>query len=208
LRKNEIKAGVIYAYNENRRPWRYSAVMILDVVTLYHNRRYKPNGLEQAHPSTRPSRGAHYGQSATGYLAVHGPADELAQVDPEKVYAEFLETGRHPEGYESLTLYSGGSTPSMPAGTQIRLLTSLAYLHGGYHEKVTELAELEKARVKALQEKAREAQERERRWADVLSALHDAGLASARTDVHNWHIQVNLDDAERLVKQLRGEATT
>jgi hypothetical protein len=172
MRKQDIKAGGVYAYAEARdlhyrTPW---PVLILDTGKLYRTK-VRQSGLEVSGQSRPRGYGdLVFASSKHGYLAVHL---RFTLEDPEweaklaKVRAEASVAGALARGEGDL-----------PGGLgSYKLVTSLAYLHGDYGQVFKEQAEAEAQSAAARQAKAAEDAARLARVLGLWDRLEALGVA-------------------------------
>jgi len=208
MKKNEIKPGVIYAYQRSREYGSPEPVVFLDIpsegvlhrTASDYKKADEPAFLKAAAGSKPQASRGSYSRSSVGYAAVflsnsfsQADADPADLLKPTVADFEKCTSGYAPAGFD---------------GLKFALVTSLTYITGEYDEKLAE----DKAQREADRD-ARRRDQAERDAADARAA--SIGSALARLDVEasldrsaSGYLKITLDDAEKLLALLEAANVT
>ena len=212
MRKNDIKPGVIYAYQRGRGDWDTPSPIVFLTApadgTLYRSSgtysRPGAHEFSKAHPGAKPGAGSSVYGAVSGYAAV--TTNWNAGCTPEDWNA-----GCTPEDLLKLTLADFEKTTDGRtgiAGTRFTVVTSLTFITGEYGAVM--------AARKARQDAKREQYEQEN--AERNAAIDRTGRISKRLAqygaVHTpdsrhtgeGYIRITLADAEKLLVLLESDA--
>lgn len=203
MKKNDIKPGIIYAYQRGRGDLDTPVPIVFLAApadgTLYTKAsNYRKPGDAQytqvTYPNAKPSAGRGYGSRDIGYPAVQINWGHESEVSPQNLLKVTLA-----DFEQATTSYDPGI-----AGMRLTLVTSLAAITGPYEEKLAE--------YNARQDAIRRQREQEKAERDVILTRAENIVSRftrfavtpghAGTGGTQPHVRFTLDDAEKLLNLL------
>ena len=206
MKKNEIKPGVIYAYQRSREYGSPEPVVFLDVPaegvlhsTASDYKKADQPAFIKAYSGAKPQASRGFSGISHGYAAVFFARTYEPGADPADLLKPTL------ADFEKCT---SGYAPAGFDGLKFDLVTSLTYITGEYDEKLAE--------DKAQRETDRDARRRDQAERDAADArAASIGSALARLDVEasldrsaSGYLKITLDDAEKLLALLEAANVT
>lgn len=189
MRKQDIRAGVAYAYQRGRLDSPEPCVLVSTDLYAEHDRRYSSPSWSPAREGVKPGR--NYLREPTGYpallrgwgLACIPDADLIALMLP--VTPDVL------------------AGDSLPAGLRLEILTSLTPLCGPWEQVKAGHDERERGAAEQRRPQRAESDRQRDRFGAIAAVLAPLGISGSYITGGVW---LPLDDAERLAGLLDGKA--